>query len=132
MYLINRYSHLYTLSKKDDGAELEVLQYYSPKERGKKVQLDKKYTINLSGKEWRVIKNAIDTSCYWTNEVGNGYHTVLDGGSWRLEGFDPSKRNCANRNYHVDICLFGTKNNLGNLCLLIRKFAKEERLNLLK
>jgi hypothetical protein len=126
------YTQCYTFSKKGSETNIEVLQYYAARHPDSTIRIDKKYAIRLSANEWNAIKKAIDTSCFWSNEVGSGNRMVLDGGTWRLEGFDMRKRNCANREYHVDACGFEYDNQLGDLCRFLRKYAKEERLNVLK
>ena len=58
--------------------------------------------------------------------------TGLDGGTWTLEGYDPNKNNCGKANFHVDYCRYGEENHLGEICNMIRTYAKEERLHLIK
>lgn len=124
----SRYTQIYTLSRKKTGAKLEVIQYFHDDTSGK-IKFDKKYDVLLTEDQWLLLKHEIDTSCYWSNKIGSGHPTVLDGGSWLLEGFDPAQRNCPDRMYHIDFCSFGRKNKLGDLCRSIRKYAKEEKLD---
>jgi hypothetical protein len=127
----SQYTQIYTLSKNNKGASLEVIQYFSPKERNKKIRIDKRFQIQLTEKEWNLIKKEIDSSCYWANQVGSDLCVnCLDGGTWRLEGYDPESKNCAGQQYHIDACDYGSKSKLGKLCLKIIKFGNEEELDL--
>lgn len=125
----SKYIQFYTLSRKKIGATLDIIQFYDDRNRKTKIKVDKKYTVSLSEEQWQSIKEEIDTSCYWSNEAGSGYHEGLDGGIWLLEGYDPNQHNCPNRTYHIDICSYYESNKLGDLCRTIRKYAKEEKLN---
>lgn len=129
MHSFSRYAQFYTLSRKKIGATLEIIQFYDDRNRKTTINVDKKYTVPLSEDQWLAIKKTINTSCYWSNEARSGYHDGLDGGSWLLEGYDPDQRNCPNRMYHIDICSYDESNKLGDLCRSIRKYAKEEKLN---
>lgn len=129
MHSFSRYTQFYTLTRKKIGATLEIIQFYDDRNRKSTIKVDKKYTVPLSEDQWLSIKKTIDTSCYWSNKAGSGHHDELDGGSWLLEGYDPDQRNCPNRMYHIDICSYYESNNLGDLCRSIRKYAREEKLN---
>ena len=124
----SRYTQIYTLSRKKTGAKLEVLQYFR-EDKSRKIKFDKKYDLLLTEDKWLSLKHEIDTSCYWSNKVGSGHPAVLDGGSWILEGFDPDQQNCPDRMYHIDFCSYENQNNLGDLYRSIRKYAREEKLN---
>lgn len=128
----SRFEQFYTLSRTNSGGLLEVRQYYSARKSGKTV-LDTNYTATLTKTQWKNIKNAIDSSCYWTNEIGKDLcKSCLDGGSWSLEAFDPAKGNCAKRDHHIDVCSFGSTGKLGKLCLFIRKYVDESQLDVYK
>ena len=89
-----------------------------------------RFEVALSGAEWEEIEDAIESSCYWSNQVGKDKcQECLDGGGWMLEGYDPKMRNCAGRAHTFDWCDFESKGELGNLCRTIRKFAREEELH---
>lgn len=121
------HTQFYTLSKTNSGAKLEVRQYSHEGEPAK--HLDEKYLIDLTEIEWKSIKDEIDSSCYWANKQGiNKCRTCLDGGTWLLEGYDPLKRNCAERKQNIDACDYGSDSKLGKLCTAIRKYAEEDRL----
>jgi len=128
-HTFSSYIQFYTLSRKKIGATLEIIQFYDDRNKKTTIKVDKKYTVPLSEDQWLSIKKTIDTSCYWSNEAGKGYHQVLDGGTWLLEGYDPDQRNCPNRTYHIDACFTEYQSKLGDLCRFIRKYAKEEKLN---
>jgi hypothetical protein len=123
----SRYFQIYTLSKTSSGGLLEVKQFYNKKDFGD--ILDLKYEVNLTKTQWEKFKKEIDSSCYWSNQIGKDKcQDCLDGGTWLLQGYDPEKRNCANRTLNIDGCDYGSKHELGNLCRTIRKYAKEEKI----
>jgi hypothetical protein len=124
----SRYIQFYTLSKTNSGALLEVLQYDQKAEDG--ARFDKKYEAHLTREQWKIIRDKINATCYWTNKIGKDRcKNCLDGGSWVLQGYDPQSRNCSKRAYHVDLCDFDSKSELGDLCRINRTFVKEDKLN---
>ncbi len=126
-HAFSRYTHFYTLTKTDSGAILEVRQYHDSRDTD--VRLDKKYNVLLTETEWESFKYKVNANCYWSNEVAKHVcKGCLDGGSWMLQGYDPERRNCAKGKQHLDVCDFGDQHELGEICMEIRKYAKEERL----
>lgn len=124
----SRYIQFYTITKTKSGALLEVLQY--DQKAAYDDRFDKKYTIHLTKGQWKIIRNEISSTCYWSNEIAKDKcKGCLDGGSWVLQGYDPYSKNCSKKAYHVDLCDFDSKSELGNLCRTIRKYAKEDKLD---
>lgn len=132
-HAFSKYTQIYTLIKQDNRAKLIVSEYQNPQTSKKQASINKHYELILSETNWRKIKREIETKCCWTNPAAKYKNSGLDGGSWVLEGYDHLKQNCANRTYHIDVCAYNDSygpSNLGEICRIIKKFAKEERLNI--
>lgn len=123
------YIQFYTLTRTRDGAILEVRQMYEDRTHDTLIT-DKQYNVVLTKTQWNTIKKEIISTCYWSNKIGKDRcQGCLDGGAWVLEGYDPFRKNCAKKEQHLDVCDFGSGGKLGKLCRTIRKYAKEEKLN---
>lgn len=129
---LNRYFQVYTLVKNNDGATLEIQEFKGSSGYSLDNRLDTTYSIALNSKQWSNIKKAIDSNCFWTLRFDDGVrHETLDGGEMILEGYQPSKSNCANSDYYLIIDWVSKDKRIYQIMHEIRKYAKEEKLHVL-
>lgn len=122
----SKYSHIYTLTNSPYETSINVRQY------DKKLNLHKEYSLSLSNSDWKKIKKKIEESCFWSNQINDSNWTILDGGKWVIEAYDPQARNCGRAHFRIDWSYSGAEGNFGDIARLIKSYAKEERLTLYK
>ena len=128
IYSLTNHSHVYTVENRNEGARIIVQQFTAPEIDKRNNKLDKELIFKLTDKEWKEIKRTIEENCFWSTSLDREVVETLDGGSWFVEGFDPTKRNCANSEFHIDICNYQDENKLGDIVRKIMSYVDQKQL----
>lgn len=127
---LNKYFQVYTLVKNNNDAALEIQEYKGSSGFSLDNSLDTSFTIKITNKQWTNIKKSIDSNCFWTLRFNDAdRHETLDGGEMILEGYQPSKSNCANTDFFLIVDWVSKDKRIYKIIHEIRKYAKEEELH---
>jgi hypothetical protein len=126
---MNRNFQVFNIVVKGNKADLFVQQF---ERKGRHRFLDTSFLVNLSVKEWSTIKTSIAKNCFWSLQFKNGEKAGgLDGGILILEGYMPTKRNCANRDHYFLVDIVSKDKRMYEIANTILKFAKIEKLRVI-
>lgn len=107
-------TRIITIVKTDAGAKMSTAVYNDQRPTGKETVVRSRSTRMLSKGEWKKIRLKIHSNCFWTEPMGK-MKPVLDGGSWLIEGYDPSESNCGKLRYHANFSQMGESNSIAKL-----------------
>lgn len=122
------YSHLYTVENNENGPRIIFQQFVAPEIDKRNNKLDKEIIFELSDKDWITIKKKFEENCFWSESLDREIPKTIDGGTWFVEGYDPTKRNCGKSDYHIDVSFYEEENKLGDIVRLVMSYNDQSEM----
>ena len=118
-------SSFYHLTEVNSGADLSFKYYQGPNNKSTGHNIVEQGNYHLDETEWLSFKRMIDTTCFWTMAIDQGNQPFFGGTTWMVEGFQPDKRNCANRDIQIVLGWIPDSSAFTNICQRIKSYAKQ-------